>query len=73
MEHSRTVLWRNLQMPGHDVALIAPTPTGWRLSGMATFLAEEGPVAVGYEVRQLHAGGQLSRGVQPNSASMRRR
>ena len=50
MPHSRSILWRNLHTPGHDVALIAPAPTGWQLSGMAAFLAAEGPVAVDYAV-----------------------
>lgn len=50
MEKSRTAFWRCLHTPGHDVALIAPALTGWRLTGMAAFLGEDGPVAVNYSV-----------------------
>ncbi|MEW9834767.1 putative glycolipid-binding domain-containing protein [Mesorhizobium marinum] len=50
MTLSRTALWQNLHTPGHDTALIAPALSGWHLTGMATFLGEQGPAAVNYTV-----------------------
>lgn len=47
---NRTALWRALHTPGHDVALMAPALSGWHLTGMATFLAGDGPAAVNYTV-----------------------
>jgi len=51
IEHtSQTALWRSIHTPGHDVALMAPALTGFHLTGMATFLTEDGPAAVNYTV-----------------------
>ena len=45
---SESVLWRTLHTPGHDAALLAQALTGWHLTGMSSFLGEDGPVAVNY-------------------------
>ncbi len=47
---SRTAFWRTLYTPGHDTALLAQALAGWHLTGMASFLGDDGPVAVNYTV-----------------------
>ena len=47
---SRTAFWRTLYTPGHDTALLAQMLAGWHLTGMASFLGDDGPVAVNYTV-----------------------
>jgi len=44
------VLWRRLDRPGHDAALLRPEGDGWRLSGAAVFGAEKGPVSLVYTI-----------------------
>lgn len=46
-----TILWRRLDLPGHDAARLRKVAGGWRLEGHATFGSEEGPCALAYEVR----------------------
>jgi uncharacterized protein len=43
-------IWRRLDVPGHDVAHVAETETGWRLEGVAVFKHERGPARVSYWV-----------------------
>lgn len=43
------ILWRRLDVPGHDVASLRITPAGAELSGMAVFDAEI-PTALAYSV-----------------------
>jgi hypothetical protein len=43
-------LWRRLDRPGHDAALLRPCGGGWRLSGGAVFLHESGPASLVYSV-----------------------
>ena len=43
-------LWRRLDRPGHDAALLRPHCEGWTLSGVAVFRHETGPASLGYSV-----------------------
>jgi len=45
-----TVLWRRLDLPGHEIATLDALSEGWRLSGTALFLSEQGPSKLNYEV-----------------------
>jgi len=47
---THSAFWRTLYTPGHDTALLAQGLAGWHLTGMASFLGDEGPVAVNYTV-----------------------
>ena len=48
MKH--TILWRRLDVPGHDVCQLVAQGDGWRLSGMAVFSLDGRPCALSYEV-----------------------
>lgn len=43
-------LWRRLDMPGHDAALLVPNGAGWTLRGAAVFTHEAGPACIAYTV-----------------------
>ena len=44
------IVWRRIDLPGHDTAVLMRTPDGWHLSGVAV-LAESGrPCRVEYEI-----------------------
>ena len=43
-------LWRRLDRPGHDAALLRAHGDGWTLSGVAVFLHEAGPASLRYSV-----------------------
>ncbi len=45
------ILWRRLDLPGHDAARALREPGGWRLEGVAAFASDDGPCALAYEVR----------------------
>lgn len=46
-----TILWRRLDLPGHDACRLERAGEGWRLEGAAVFGREtRGPTAVRYEV-----------------------
>ena len=49
-EKSQSALWRRLDRPGHDAALLRPRSDEWLLRGTAAFGHETGPVSVAYEV-----------------------
>lgn len=49
MEQCLTAFWRRLDRPGHDVARLTGTGTGWTLAGFAVF-HERGPTGLRYEV-----------------------
>jgi uncharacterized protein len=49
-DHRRTVLWRRLDFPGHDIATLASRIGGWELSGTATFTDPLGPCRLDYIV-----------------------
>jgi hypothetical protein len=46
-----TILWRRLDVPGHDAARLLREAGGWRLEGVAAFASDAGPCALTYEVR----------------------
>ncbi len=46
-----TILWRRLDVPGHDAARLLRGTDGWRLEGVAAFASDAGPCALTYEVR----------------------
>jgi len=45
-----TLLWRRLDLPGHEACRLAPEGDGWRLSGCAVFLHEAAPVELHYRI-----------------------
>jgi hypothetical protein len=47
----RPILWRRLDVPGHDAASLRQAETGAELRGMAVFHDEGGPTALHYNVR----------------------
>ncbi len=53
--------WRRLDRPGHDAASLRPSGDGWRLSGAAVFLHEEGPACLAYCV-EVDGGWATKRG-----------
>jgi uncharacterized protein len=46
-----TILWRRLDVPGHDSCQLSASRTGWRLRGTAVFRHEMGPAQLQYDVR----------------------
>jgi len=44
------MLWRRLDVPGHDACRLEQTDTGWRLEGAAAFGHKEGPTHLAYRV-----------------------
>ncbi len=48
---SSSILWRRLDVPGHDAARLRQTEGGAELQGMAVFHDEVGPTALQYMVR----------------------
>lgn len=47
---SESILWRRLDVPGHDACALEETGEGWRLHGAAAFLHEGVPACLDYEV-----------------------
>jgi hypothetical protein len=47
---SHSILWRRLDLPGHELARLAARGEGWELSGTAVFAAEPGPCRLDYAV-----------------------
>ena len=47
---SACVLWRRLDVPGHDVCRLEPSGDGWRLGGAAVFRHEGVPALLAYQV-----------------------
>jgi hypothetical protein len=43
-------LWRRIDTPGHDAALLTRSAVGWRLLGTAVFLHADGPARLSYEL-----------------------
>lgn len=46
-----TILWRRLDLPGHDICHLWQSTHGWRLSGTAIFLCDRMPCLLSYEVK----------------------
>lgn len=44
------ILWRRLDMPGHEVAELTALATGWRLSGVAVLAHEGRPCRMEYDI-----------------------
>ena len=50
MKEGETILWRRLDLPGHEISSISPDADGWRLDGVAV-LAESGrPCRIEYDI-----------------------
>lgn len=45
------MLWRRLDLPGHDSCRFESSATGWRLFGTAIFRHQAGPAHLEYDVR----------------------
>jgi hypothetical protein len=45
-----SALWRRLDTPGHDAALVNRTADGWHLEGTAVFANEQAPARLSYWV-----------------------
>lgn len=45
-----TAIWRRLDTPGHDAAVLHRLGKGWRLEGSAVFLHETQPAQLAYEL-----------------------
>ncbi len=45
-----TILWRRLDVPGHDACTLRALAGGWHLSGTALFALENRPCRLAYEV-----------------------
>jgi hypothetical protein len=51
VSEGETILWRRLDLPGHEVATIVSSADGWRIDGIAV-LAESGrPCRIEYDIR----------------------
>ena len=44
------MLWRRLDLPGHEIAKLAMLDDGWKLSGTAIFASQQGPAKLDYVV-----------------------
>jgi hypothetical protein len=45
-----SILWRRLDVPGHDACRLEQVGDGWRLEGTTVFVHDEGPARLGYRV-----------------------
>ncbi|HEX5409376.1 MAG TPA: putative glycolipid-binding domain-containing protein [Gemmatimonadaceae bacterium] len=50
MSEGEAILWRRLDLPGHDAATIKPIAHGWRVSGVAILVDSARPCRVEYDV-----------------------
>jgi uncharacterized protein len=50
MSDRSTILWRRLDMPGHEVSELASSGEGWELSGVALFANEGRPCRLEYRI-----------------------
>lgn len=50
MEHDHTILWRRLDVEGHDSCRVSRREDGWLLEGAAVFLDDGAPAKLDYEV-----------------------
>jgi hypothetical protein len=64
-------LWRRLDTPGHDAALLTQTDVGWSLTGAAVFRHTDGPACVDYRV-ELDAAWRTLRGTASGFVGARR-
>jgi uncharacterized protein len=45
-----TILWRRLDLPGHEIVTIAPAADGWRLDGVAVLVESGRPCRIEYDI-----------------------
>lgn len=45
-----TVLWRRLDLPGHETCRVTPRPEGWRIEGAAVFVADQDVCRLTYTI-----------------------
>lgn len=50
-KEGETILWRRLDLPGHEIATIVSTADGWCLGGVAVLVESGRPCRVEYEIR----------------------
>jgi len=50
-KQGETILWRRLDIPGHEIATIVSTADGWCLEGVAILVESGRPCRVEYEIR----------------------
>jgi hypothetical protein len=50
VEQRSTILWRRLDLPGHEIATLAGDRSGWHLSGVALLAHEGRPCRLEYEI-----------------------
>jgi hypothetical protein len=50
VKRTATILWRRLDVPGHDAAVLVEATNGAELRGMAVFRDQGGPTALHYRV-----------------------
>jgi len=50
-EDYESILWRRLDVPGHELAELRPTTSGWQLRGIALFAHAERPCRLEYDIR----------------------
>jgi uncharacterized protein len=51
VHEGETILWRRLDLPGHEIVTIAPTADGWRLDGVAVLVETGRPCRLEYDIR----------------------
>ena len=51
MNDGETVLWQRLDVPGHEIATVAPRSDGWLVDGVAVFVETGDPCRIEYEIR----------------------
>jgi hypothetical protein len=67
MQTVASILWRRLDLEGHDACLLSETGSGWTLTGHALFVQDGEPCSIAYKVdcdtgwhtRSAHADGFL--------------
>jgi uncharacterized protein len=45
-----TILWRRLDLPGHEIVMIAPAADGWQLDGVAVLVESGRPCRIEYDI-----------------------
>ena len=51
MNDGETILWRRIDLPGHEVATIVREADGWRIDGVAVLVASGQPCRLAYDIR----------------------
>jgi hypothetical protein len=50
VDERSAILWRRLDLPGHDIAELVAVPTGWHLSGVALVVHDGRPCRLDYHI-----------------------